>query len=119
MALSFYCLFSLVLFRWGVFRCLRRVRSSTALTVVAADEAAAKLHCECVFVEPLQWMGRLGGRSGPLRCPSECCGAELGYYDWTGSACTCGANVNPAFCVKLNKVWRKQPSKSSRLDEHD
>ncbi len=60
------------------------VRSLTAVEAVAADEAAAVLGCETVFVEPLQWMGELHGRSGTLACPG--CSKQLGFYDWEGAA---------------------------------
>ena len=60
------------------------VRSSTAMQVADADAAAATLHCECVFVEPLGWMGELHGKSGVLKCPE--CAKQLGFFDWTGAS---------------------------------
>lgn len=85
---------------------LRRVRSSSVMQVAAADEAAATLSCDHVFVEPLQWMGELRGRSGALHCPNAKCAKQLGVYDWTGLSCSCNAVVTPAFCIDLRHVKR-------------
>lgn len=60
--------------------------------------------CQSLFVHKLAWMGDLEGDEGLLRCPG--CGAKLGGYKWSGSACTCGALVVPYLALHRNKVDR-------------
>ncbi|KAF4390886.1 hypothetical protein CsatB_014842 [Cannabis sativa] len=63
--------------------------------------------CTSIFVEPMKWMGaplEEGHVEERLHCIG--CKARLGYFNWAGMQCNCGAWVNPAF--QLHK---------SRLDE--
>ncbi|XP_054778836.1 probable inactive dual specificity protein phosphatase-like At4g18593 [Prosopis cineraria] len=62
--------------------------------------------CTSVFVEPMKWMQAVneGHVEEKLFCLR--CNARLGYFNWAGLQCSCGAWVNPAF--QLHK---------SRLDE--
>ena len=59
-------------------------RSSYA--IAKDDELAAEqsVTCDCVFVEPLQWMGELHGTQGPLHCPNPSCKREIGKFCWRG-----------------------------------
>ncbi|CAL0301330.1 unnamed protein product [Lupinus luteus] len=62
--------------------------------------------CTSVFVEPMKWMQAVqdGHVEDKILCMG--CNARLGYFNWAGMQCSCGAWVNPAF--QLHK---------SRLDE--
>ncbi|KAJ7947081.1 Dual specificity protein phosphatase 12 [Quillaja saponaria] len=64
------------------------------------------IDCTSIFVEPMKWMQTLqeGHVEDKLLCMG--CNARLGYFNWAGMQCSCGAWVNPAF--QLHK---------SRLDE--
>nr|GMD01759.1 probable inactive dual specificity protein phosphatase-like At4g18593 [Ipomoea batatas] len=66
----------------------------------------AEPECSSIFVEPMKWMQTLeeGCVQDKLQCVG--CKARLGYFNWAGMQCNCGAWVNPAF--QLHK---------SRLDE--
>ncbi|XP_010518801.1 PREDICTED: probable inactive dual specificity protein phosphatase-like At4g18593 [Tarenaya hassleriana] len=65
-----------------------------------------QVNCSSVFVEPMKWMQTVqdGNVEEKLHCMG--CNARLGYFNWAGMQCSCGAWVNPAF--QLHK---------SRLDE--
>ncbi|KAF3452100.1 hypothetical protein FNV43_RR08197 [Rhamnella rubrinervis] len=67
------------------------------------EEAA---DCTSIFVEPMKWMEAVeeGHVEEKLQCMG--CKARLGYFNWAGMQCNCGAWINPAF--QLHK---------SRLDE--
>ncbi|KAL5549254.1 hypothetical protein UlMin_004485 [Ulmus minor] len=67
------------------------------------EEAA---DCTSIFVEPMKWMEAV--QDGQVEERLQCigCKARLGYFNWAGMQCSCGAWVNPAF--QLHK---------SRLDE--
>jgi hypothetical protein len=60
--------------------------------------------CQNVFLEPLAWMDGIeeGMNEGKLCCPR--CDVKVGYYNWSGCQCSCGAWVTPAFYVQLGKV---------------
>ncbi|EXB94634.1 Dual specificity protein phosphatase 12 [Morus notabilis] len=62
--------------------------------------------CTSIFVEPMKWMEAVqeGHMEEKLQCMG--CKARLGYFNWAGMQCNCGAWINPAF--QLHK---------SRLDE--
>ncbi|ESQ55537.1 hypothetical protein EUTSA_v10027050mg, partial [Eutrema salsugineum] len=65
-----------------------------------------QVQCSSIFVEPMKWMQTIhdGCVEEKLLCLG--CNARLGYFNWAGMQCSCGAWVNPAF--QLHK---------SRLDE--
>ncbi|CAN6912994.1 unnamed protein product [Brassica oleracea] len=67
---------------------------------------AERVQCSSIFVEPMKWMQNIhdGTVEEKLLCLG--CNARLGYFNWAGMQCSCGAWVNPAF--QLHK---------SRLDE--
>ncbi|CAN4105583.1 unnamed protein product [Withania somnifera] len=62
--------------------------------------------CSSIFVEPMKWMEVV--EEGCVQDKLQClgCQARLGYFNWAGMQCNCGAWINPAF--QLHK---------SRLDE--
>ncbi|XP_009608955.1 probable inactive dual specificity protein phosphatase-like At4g18593 [Nicotiana tomentosiformis] len=62
--------------------------------------------CSSIFVEPMKWMQVV--EDGCVQDKLQClgCKARLGYFNWAGMQCNCGAWINPAF--QLHK---------SRLDE--
>lgn len=64
------------------------------------------VECTSIFVEPMKWMESVqeGHVEEKLLCTG--CKGRLGYFNWAGMQCSCGAWVNPAF--QLHK---------SRLDE--
>lgn len=64
------------------------------------------VECTSIFVEPMKWMETVqeGYVQERLHCMG--CKGRLGYFNWAGMQCSCGAWVNPAF--QLHK---------SRLDE--
>ncbi|XP_010434513.2 PREDICTED: probable inactive dual specificity protein phosphatase-like At4g18593 [Camelina sativa] len=64
------------------------------------------VQCSSIFVEPMKWMQTIhdGLVEEKLLCFG--CNGRLGYFNWSGMQCSCGAWVNPAF--QLNK---------SRIDE--
>ncbi|XP_010496246.1 PREDICTED: probable inactive dual specificity protein phosphatase-like At4g18593 isoform X2 [Camelina sativa] len=65
-----------------------------------------QVQCSSIFVEPMKWMQTIhdGLVEEKLLCFG--CNGRLGYFNWSGMQCSCGAWVNPAF--QLNK---------SRIDE--
>ncbi|KAI9121199.1 hypothetical protein K1719_008232 [Acacia pycnantha] len=70
------------------------------------DKEKQQMECTSLFVEPMKWMQAVqeGSVEDKLLCMG--CNARLGYFNWAGMQCSCGAWVNPAF--QLHK---------SRLDE--
>ncbi|PWA86287.1 dual specificity protein phosphatase-related protein [Artemisia annua] len=63
--------------------------------------------CTSIFVEPMKWMQPVeeGYVAQKLKCLG--CNYRLGYFNWAGMQCNCGAWVVPAFQLH-----------SSRLDEY-
>jgi dual specificity phosphatase 12 len=45
-----------------------------------------------------------GEVEGKLRCPGPRCGARIGTFKWTGSQCSCGTWVTPAFQIPRSKL---------------
>ena len=39
---------------------------------------------EALFIEPMEWMGKIDTLSGPLCCANELCKLQLGHYNWRG-----------------------------------
>ncbi|RZB52282.1 putative inactive dual specificity protein phosphatase-like [Glycine soja] len=60
--------------------------------------------CTSVFVEPMKWMQAVqeGHVEEKLLCMG--CNARLGYFNWAGMQCSCGAWVNPAFQLHKSKL---------------
>ncbi|XP_030968307.1 probable inactive dual specificity protein phosphatase-like At4g18593 [Quercus lobata] len=76
-------------------------RSSDAL-----KKEKEPVECTSIFVEPMKWMETVQEGNVQERLLCMGCNARLGYFNWAGMQCSCGAWVNPAF--QLHK---------SRLDE--
>ncbi|KAM3708570.1 hypothetical protein ACB098_02G107400 [Castanea mollissima] len=64
------------------------------------------VECTSIFVEPRKWIETVQEGNVQERLLCMGCNAHLGYFNWAGMQCSCGAWVNPAF--QLHK---------SRLDE--
>ncbi|CAE6086256.1 unnamed protein product [Arabidopsis arenosa] len=61
--------------------------------------------CTSIFVEPLSWMNSAMENDvseGKLSCPK--CQAKVGSFDWSGSYCSCGSKIVPAFQLQMNRV---------------
>ncbi|BFG40172.1 hypothetical protein CerSpe_264450 [Prunus speciosa] len=60
--------------------------------------------CSSIFVEPLRWMTAVeeGALEGKLSCAR--CEARLGYFNWSGSQCSCGSWITPAFQLHRSRV---------------
>ncbi|GMY37541.1 probable inactive dual specificity protein phosphatase-like At4g18593 [Fagus crenata] len=72
----------------------------------ASKNEKEPVECTSIFVDPMKWMETV--QEGYVQERLQCmgCKARLGYFNWAGMQCSCGAWVNPAF--QLHK---------SRLDE--
>ncbi|VVA34971.1 PREDICTED: disease resistance [Prunus dulcis] len=60
--------------------------------------------CSSIFVEPLRWMTAVeeGALEGKLSCAH--CEARLGYFNWSGSQCSCGSWItSPSSFIEA--VW--------------
>ncbi|ONH94849.1 hypothetical protein PRUPE_7G035100 [Prunus persica] len=60
--------------------------------------------CSSIFVEPLRWMTAVeeGALEGKLSCAHfEAC---LGYFNWSGSQCSCGSWITTAFQLHRSRV---------------
>ncbi|KAK9150497.1 hypothetical protein Syun_008806 [Stephania yunnanensis] len=60
--------------------------------------------CSSIFVEPMKWMQPVqeGFVEEKLQCIG--CMARLGYFNWAGMQCSCGAWVNPAFQLHKSRI---------------
>ncbi|XP_019084391.1 PREDICTED: probable inactive dual specificity protein phosphatase-like At4g18593 [Camelina sativa] len=61
--------------------------------------------CTSIFVEPLSWMNEAmedDVSEGKLLCPK--CQAKVGSFDWSGSYCSCGSKIVPAFQLQMSSV---------------
>ncbi|KAG7549440.1 Dual specificity phosphatase catalytic domain [Arabidopsis thaliana x Arabidopsis arenosa] len=61
--------------------------------------------CTSIFVEPLNWMNSAMENDvseGKLLCSK--CQAKVGSFDWSGSYCSCGSKIVPAFQLQMNRV---------------
>ncbi|KAG7582714.1 Dual specificity phosphatase catalytic domain [Arabidopsis suecica] len=60
--------------------------------------------CTSIFVEPINWMNTVedGVSEGKLLCPT--CKAKVGSFDWSGSYCSCGSKIVPAFQLQMGRV---------------
>ncbi|BBH01811.1 dual specificity protein phosphatase-related protein [Prunus dulcis] len=60
--------------------------------------------CSSIFVKPLRWMTAVeeGALEGKLSCAH--CEARLGYFNWSGSQCSCGVgSLLPSSFIEA--VW--------------
>ncbi|KAL1199833.1 putative inactive dual specificity protein phosphatase-like [Cardamine amara subsp. amara] len=61
--------------------------------------------CTSIFVEPIKWMNSAmedDVSEGKLLCPK--CKAKIGSFDWSGSYCSCGSKIVPAFQLQMSRV---------------
>ncbi|XP_004515029.1 probable inactive dual specificity protein phosphatase-like At4g18593 [Cicer arietinum] len=60
--------------------------------------------CTSIFVEPMKWMQAV--QEGQVEEKILCmgCNARLGYFNWSGMQCSCGAWINPAFQLHKSKL---------------
>ena len=80
-----------------------------AADVARMDEAASKIDCEMIFIEPMDWMGDvLSKPSGAVHCSNKACQIVIGAYDWNGTRCSCGCVVTPAFFIEKSKLLSKE-----------
>lgn len=81
----------------------------------AVDGASAAEACTSYFLDPdvcpwvaeeLREANALGAAVEPdtIYCPNQRCHAKLGTQSWTGSRCSCGAWVTPAFRIHARAV---------------
>ncbi|KAL1209600.1 putative inactive dual specificity protein phosphatase-like [Cardamine amara subsp. amara] len=56
-----------------------------------------QVQCSSIFVEPMKWMQTI--HDGLVEEKLLCLGCEgrLGYFNWAGMQCSCGAWANPDF----------------------
>ncbi|KAH7427913.1 hypothetical protein KP509_10G066800 [Ceratopteris richardii] len=62
------------------------------------------VECTSIFVEPMQWMTAVqeGSVLGKLCCAG--CNVRLGSFNWSGTKCSCGAWVVPAFQLHKSRM---------------
>lgn len=62
------------------------------------------VECTSIFVEPMKWMEPV--QEGHVEERLQCigCKARLGYFNWAGMQCSCGAWVNPAFQLHKSRI---------------
>ncbi|EOA20873.1 hypothetical protein CARUB_v10001210mg [Capsella rubella] len=61
--------------------------------------------CTSIFIEPLNWMNEAmedDVSEGKLLCPK--CQAMVGSFNWSGSYCSCGSKIVPAFQLQMSRV---------------
>ncbi|KAL1224794.1 putative inactive dual specificity protein phosphatase-like [Cardamine amara subsp. amara] len=63
-----------------------------------------RVQCSSIFVEPMKWMQTIhdGLVEEKLLCLG--CKGRLGYFNWAGMQCSCGAWVNPAFQLSKSRI---------------
>ncbi|GAQ83072.1 Dual specificity phosphatase [Klebsormidium nitens] len=68
------------------------------------DSGAIDDECSSYFVEPMQWMNSVheGELEGKILCSK--CQSRLGSFNWSGTQCSCGAWITPAFQLNKSKV---------------
>lgn len=77
--------------------------------------------CSSVFLtEAPTWAGNFDGNNGRISCPG--CKSRVGSFSWSGSPCSCGKWVTPAFQFQLSRIDPKGivslPSPNAHV-EHD
>jgi hypothetical protein len=77
-------------------------------SVAVADLDASAHACDHCCIEPMAWMGGLEEDRGTLRCPNADCAVDIGFWDWEGRRCSCGAFVRPAFFVEKEAVLTRE-----------
>ncbi|EFH59515.1 hypothetical protein ARALYDRAFT_898481 [Arabidopsis lyrata subsp. lyrata] len=78
--------------------------------------------CTSIFVEPINWMNTVEDvvSEGKLLCPT--CKAKVGSFDWSGSYCSCGSKIVPAFQLQMGRVdviTVKDDVKKRKKNKHD
>ncbi|XP_010420309.1 PREDICTED: dual specificity protein phosphatase 12-like [Camelina sativa] len=78
--------------------------------------------CTSMFVEPIEWMNTMEDyvSEGKLLCPK--CSAKVGSFDWSGSYCSCGSKIVPAFQLQMSRVdviTVKDCVKKKKNNKHD
>ncbi|XP_010489973.1 PREDICTED: dual specificity protein phosphatase 12-like [Camelina sativa] len=78
--------------------------------------------CTSIFVEPIVWMNTVEDfvSEGKLLCPK--CSAKVGSFDWSGSYCSCGSKIVPAFQLQMSRVdviTVKDGVKKKKNNKHD
>ncbi|CAI8612536.1 unnamed protein product [Vicia faba] len=68
------------------------------------DNKKQPADCTSIFVEPMKWMQPV--QEGQVEEKLVCmgCKARLGYFNWAGMQCSCGAWINPAFQLQKSKL---------------
>ena len=63
--------------------------------------------CNSYFLKDRkEWMGSMDGNDDKLHCK---CGADVGFYYWSGSQCSCGRWITPAIQINKSKVDKEKP----------
>ncbi|GAU45840.1 hypothetical protein TSUD_175390 [Trifolium subterraneum] len=70
----------------------------------SGENGKQPVDCTSIFVEPMKWMQAVqeGEVEDKLMCMG--CKARLGYFNWAGMQCSCGAWINPAFQLQKSKL---------------
>uniref|UniRef100_A0A1J3DZ87 Putative inactive dual specificity protein phosphatase-like n=1 Tax=Noccaea caerulescens TaxID=107243 RepID=A0A1J3DZ87_NOCCA len=63
-----------------------------------------QVQCSSIFVEPMKWMQTIHDGSVEEKLLCLGCNARLGYFNWAGMQCSCGAWVNPAFQLQKSRI---------------
>lgn len=59
--------------------------------------------CSSVFLsEPPEWAESWEGNNGRISCPN--CRSKVGSFSWSGSPCSCGKWVTPAFQFQIARI---------------
>mmetsp|Transcript_11150 Transcript_11150/g.11174 ORF Transcript_11150/g.11174 Transcript_11150/m.11174 type:complete len:160 (+) Transcript_11150:73-552(+) len=75
-------------------------------------------HCSSWFLqEPTSWM-ECSDLLGKLSCPNERCKAKLGSWNWSGSRCSCGQWITPAFQFQKSRLDAKHNTHNQLPLEH-
>ncbi|CAL9225958.1 unnamed protein product [Arabidopsis halleri] len=74
------------------------------------------VQCSSIFVEPMKWMQTIhdGLVEEKLLCFG--CNGRLGYFNWAGMQCSCGAWVNPAFQLNKSRIDECKSEPNSNLN---
>jgi dual specificity phosphatase 12 len=81
------------------------------ITQITEQSHDRHMTCSSLFIEPVEWMAPLlvGVKDGKLLCPK--CSSRIGSFDWSGSQCSCGRWITPAFQVHKSKIDTHSKSK--------
>lgn len=68
-----------------------------------STKTIGRVLCSSMFSEPMEWMAEiLTEHGGKICCPK--CTTRLGSYSWSGSQCSCGSWLVPAFQIHKHRV---------------